>query len=291
MSRAKRQQRRRDDRATRKEQAAKGRQWTLPQAVAELGDEDIGGVETWLDPDPPDDETSPDAGDPDVETLLDPDDPDVQKFAKTGMKSTVGKWELLRPIAIRLLRRCIRDADILEPYERLLRGHPGVPSPLEVEAFFLAGMMSAWANTSFLVRDFTTHLASLAPEIAFEVGAVTEDGTPGMVYRTTHKQFTRLLEALRAEAEKGGEVFDTNWLERRLLPVSVPSGFCETVEAVAVDETAAQAWHVERCKKSQKKVNKEVRCIFRERYPNMDVPEMSSPVMRAIAAERGRDVR
>ena len=275
MSRGKRQQRRRDERAARKEQAAKERNWTLPQAVAELGDEDIADAGTWLDPDRPD-----------VETWLDPNDPDVQKFAKTGMKSTAGKWELLRPIVVKLLRSCIRDADILEPYDRLLREHRGVPSPLQVEAFFLGGLMSAWANTSFLETDFTSHLSSLPPKIAVEVGAVTKDGSPGMVYRTVNKQYGLFFDALNAEAMKE-EGFDTDWLERKLIPSSIPSDFLETVDSVAVDETASPIWQVEQCKALQKKVNKKVKRIFRKRYPHTDVPDMSSPVMREIAAEIG----
>ena len=282
MSGGKRQQRRRDERAASKEQTAKERNWTLPQAVAELGDEDIPDVEAWLDPDRSDD---PDR--PDVEVWLDPSDPDVEKFARTGMKSTAGKWDLLRPIVIKLVRDCIRDADILDPYEQLLRNHPGVPSPLQIEAFFLAGLMSAWANTSFLVTDFASHLASLPPYIAVEVGAVTEDGRPGVVYRTVHKQYWRFLDALYDEAMKEGDGFGTDWLEPRLLPSSVPDDFLEIVEAVAVDETASPIWHIERCEASQKKVNKKVKKIFRKRYPHAVVPDMSSSVMRAIAAEIG----
>ena len=37
----------------------------------------------------------------------------------------------------------------------------------------------------------------------------------------------------------------------------------------------------------QKKVNREVKRVFRERYPGEDVPKMSSPIMRLIAAELG----
>ena len=47
--------------------------------------------------------------------------------------------------------------------------------------------------------------------------------------------------------EEGG--FDTNWLERKLIPASIPRAFCEALEAVAVDETAAAMWHREQCKK------------------------------------------
>ena len=108
MSSSKRHQHRRDERAARKEQAAKERSWTLPQAAAELGDEDVGDVETWLNADPPDVDTSPDADTADKETWLDPDDPAVKKFAKTGMKSTAGKFPLLAPIVIGLVRRCIQ---------------------------------------------------------------------------------------------------------------------------------------------------------------------------------------
>lgn len=287
MSSSKRHQHRRDERAARKEQAAKERSWTLPQAAAELGDEDVGDVETWLNADPPDVDTSPDADTADKETWLDPDDPAVKKFAKTGMKSTAGKFPLLAPIVIGLVRRCIQDADIVAPYKPLLRSHPGLPSPLQVEALFLSGIMSAWANTSFLESDFTTHLASLPAEIAFEVGAVTKDGTPGAVYRTINKQFGRLLDALDAEGMKEEGGFDTNWLEQKLIPASIPRAFCETLEAVAVDETAAAMWHREQCKKSQKKLNRKVKRIFRERYPGVVVPKMSSPLMRFIAAELG----
>lgn len=286
-SRGKRQQRRRDERAAHKEQAAKQRNWTLPQAAAELGDEDVPAADAWLDPDHRGGATSPDADVAQIETLLDPSDPDVQKFAKTGMRSSAGKWDMLRPVVVGVLRDYLRDADVCEPYDRLLRSHPGVPSPLTVEGLFLTGLMSAWADASFLLTDFTTHLGALPPEIAAELGAVTRDGTPGAVYRTIHKQFTRFLEVLNAEGTKEGESFDTNWLERKLIPPSIPHDFLQTVEAVAVDETASLIWHAKKCKASQKKVNKKVKKIFRKRHPYTAVPKMSSPVMREIAAEIG----
>ena len=260
-----RKQRRRDERTARKQQAGTQRQWTLPQVAAELAGDDVGDAATWLDP----------------------NDPDTRRFAETGMRSTTGKWPLLQPIVIKLLRRCIQDAGVCEPYDQLLRSHPGVPSTLTTEALLLSGLMSAWANNSFWVTDITTHLAGLPPELAVELGAVTRDGTPGMKYQMAYRQLWRLLDVLHAEAQKGGAGYDTDWLERRLIPPSIPPDFLEMVESGAVDETSSPIWHVEQCKVSQKRLNKQVKKIFRKRHPGCAVPDMSSPLMREIAAELG----
>ena len=266
MSRAKRQQRRRAARDARKRDAAAQRSWTLPQAVAAFG------------------------GDEPDETQwgLDPEDPAVEKFLKTGMKSTTGKFSVLGDIAIPQIRRIIHSSGVCEPLDEARHDHPGVPSRLRTEALLLGGVLSAWDNSSLLLTDVTAHLASLPDDIAVEVGAVTADGEPGVAYRTVHKQQWRLLDVLhRREVSPEGEILDVNWLERTLIPASIPAAVRDEIEAVAVDETAVPAWHVEQHKQSQAKVNKQVKRIYRERNHGRAVPEMSSPQMRAIAAEIG----
>ena len=123
------------------------------------------------------------------------------------------------------------------------------------------------------------------------MGVITRDGTPGYKYRTAHKQHERLLtKVIRVERLEKEDGCDLNWLETRLIRGSILPEFFETVAAIAVDETAYEAWQVQQVWDTQEDINRNTRAAFRERNPNADIPEMSSPVMRAIAAELGTPI-
>ena len=69
---------------------------------------------------------------------LDPEDAAVEKFLKTGMKSTAGKFSMLGDIAIPQIRRIIHNSGVCVPLDELRHDHRGVPSRLSTEALTLA---------------------------------------------------------------------------------------------------------------------------------------------------------
>lgn len=200
----------------------------------------------------------------------------------SDMPAPSGKIDPNEPAIYRRLRKYLRDTGIIGPYEGLLRDHPGIPSPLEVEALVLSGLMNSWRKFSYLRTDGLSCLLKLSSNAKDELGMRTKKGKRGLKYRTYHKQMSRLEEAIIAQEDNGGP-FGMAWLAQQMLSASVPKDFLLTVEALSVDESSFGAWHEAECNRKQSEVDYEVRKIFRKLYPNQEVPEMSAPVMRNIA--------
>ena len=213
------------------------------------------------------------------ETLL-----EVADRLASDLKAPAGKIEPWEPVIVKRLRQYLRETGIVEPLEGLLRDHPGIPSPLAVEALPLAGLMSNWRRFSYLRSDGMTCLLRLPPDVKAELGVRTKEGTPEIKYRTYHKQVSRFEEKI-IEQDASGEPYGKAWVEEQSMPPSVPEEFLATIEAASVDESSFKTRHKEECKAKQEDVDKKVREIFRSQHPNRKVPPMSSPEMIAIAAE------
>ena len=184
------------------------------------------------------------------------------------------------------LRRYLRDTGVVEVLEDLLGEHPGRRSCLHAETLLLGPLMSDWQVCSYLRTDVAVRLLRLPPGIKAELGMFTDAGQLGLKYRTLHKQMSR-LEALLGDQSDNDGPYGLEWLERQMIAASVPDEIRGIVEAVAVDETAFRSWYRTRCHAVQAQVDKAVRDIYRQRDGDGPVPDMSSPQMRAIAAEIG----
>lgn len=202
----------------------------------------------------------------------------------SDMTAPAAKLPAHTPAVVRRLRKHVRDSDVIEPYEALLRDHPGRPSDLKIEALFVGGLMGSWNGFSYLRTDGLSNMLRLSPTVQDDFGMRKKDGKRGQKYRTYHKQTVRLEDALRNQRLSGGP-HDLSWLEHQMMSAAVPDHIKQSVEAVAVDETAFPSWHVMQCDDPQIDVNQAVRNIFKERNPKVILPDMSSPEMRSIAAE------
>ena len=204
----------------------------------------------------------------------------------SDMKAPAAKIPARATVVQKRLRSLIAESGIIQPLTALLREHPGKPSTLKVEALILSGLMSIWQDYSYLRTDGLSHLLSLPPAVQDELGMEKKNGDRGLTYRCFHKQLERLEDALMPQGE-GDNIYDTKWMECQMAKPTVPKGFLDSVEAVAVDQTADRAWYRMQCDKKQEDVNKEVAAIYRQRHPGTPLPPMSEQVMRDMAGELG----
>lgn len=204
----------------------------------------------------------------------------------SDLAAPAAKLDPCEPAVLKRLRRYLRRTGVAGVLDELLGDHPGRRSSLSAEALLLGALMSNWQRCSYLRTDIAVQLLRLPAEAKTELGILTGDGREGLKYRTLHKRLSRLEALLRGQTGNGGR-YGLAWLEKTMIAHSVPEEARGSVKAVALDETAFESWHLLRRHEAQAQVNKEVLGVYRQRHPGTPAPGMSSPQMRAIAAELG----
>ena len=197
------------------------------------------------------------------------------------------------PYVVRLLQKCVRDTPVIQELHDELRTHPGVPSKLPVGTLFFGMLIANWETHTFLRSDISKMLNRTPLHLAGELGLL-HDGDWWLTYKTYHKQETRLEKLLRESWSLGDFSGYANTLEEELMAATVPVDSADKVVAVAVDETPFKSWAVTQNYDVQKDVNKRVARRYRRKHglgPRVSVPDMKSTEMRAIAAEMGYPVQ
>ena len=192
------------------------------------------------------------------------------------------------PPVQRVLRDLIRDSAVVPTLEAVLRSHPGKKSEICIELLVLSWLMANWEFRSFLRTALVVAVSRLPDDTSEELGMFDENGDRRMWnYGTFAKQELRVEHAMRAG------LVDQDWLEVAMINASVPDHIADTVESIALDTTANVGWAVPHRFERQQDVDKKVRAHYFESIDTTPEPvdlDMSSPQMRAVAAELGYSV-
>ena len=251
MSRGERQQRRREDRATAKEEQ---------QAATEEAMEERASLLKAL------------------------------KVVPGRISSPASKIRPDDPYVFKQIQGCIRRTSVIQELHDILRTHPGVPSKLAISTMFHGMIAANWEKHSFLRTDVATVLNRNQLPLARELGLLDDDGEFWLSYPTFHKQQRRLEKLLRETWSVNDFDGLLNRLECELVAAGVPPEAAAQVVVVAIDETPFIAWYVTTNYEHQDEVNAKVGQEYRKRNrlgSRAPVPDMSTPEMRALAAEMG----
>ena len=183
-----------------------------------------------------------------------------------------------RPV-IDTLRDVIANTGTVEPYGKVLRGHPGVPSTLKIEWMFLGMLAANWDGFTFLRKDILKTLSKLPDPEFGELAPRNKDGdfyTPRLT--VFNKQQMRLEKALR-----DGSI-DLGWLEKAFINASIPDHIAILILLIAIDTTAFPGWHLTQRYEHEADVRRGLRKRYREIHGEIrPIPEMDTPEMRAFA--------
>ena len=196
-----------------------------------------------------------------------------QSWSATDLKPTSSA-------VIEWLREYIRSTNVVEPIDRVLRNHPGKPSPIPTETLLLGMLIQNWGQCSYRRSEMIRLLTDISDDLAQQLGIRDQNGAMP-VKATFYKQIKRLEDSLRDAPRDAG----MPWLEHQMIKHSVPDRVRDSIRTVSVDETAFPSWFVSANYQQQSEVDATAARTYQQQHPDDPVPAMSSEAMQAICAE------
>ena len=170
----------------------------------------------------------------------------AQRTLPPGHPSYTKDYPILAPLEMSLHAIDVVERSGVLPYlERKLRGHPGKPSELPLQALLVVMVLAAMLGASYRRTDLCAVLCGLEAQVSFRLGLCSRVARKLFSYNVINKQCLRLESALvEGWVAEAGTVCDRNWFVNCFLKVNIPEGMAEQITAIAIDSTHLETWAV-----------------------------------------------